>query len=119
MSKEDSRKIVFEAIDPTGQSYDSVEVSYYNLGYDKPPEEYPSTKIMHNDIELELQEEPMKKVRYLLKIGDFEYFVSRNGKIMEQVEPEIKPVDNECDCSDIEWCNGPHNLCRQCGKVTR
>lgn len=92
MSKEDSRKIVFEAIDPTGHPYESVEMSYYNLGYEKPPEEYPNTKIMHNGIELELQEEPMKKVRYLLKIGEFEYLVSRNGEIMEQIKPDRKTI---------------------------
>jgi hypothetical protein len=94
MSKKDSRKIVFEALDPTGHPFDSVEVSYYNLGYDnKPPEEYPSKKIVVDGIELELLEEPMKKVRYLLKIGDYEYLVSRSGEIMEQIKPERKMIE--------------------------
>lgn len=88
MSKKDSRKIVFEAIDPTGHPFESVEVSYYNLGYKKPPEEYPSKKIVVDGIELELLEEPMKKVRYILKIGDYEYLVSRSGEIMEQLKPK-------------------------------
>ena len=72
------RKIKIEALDPCGIVIESSEeINYYNLGYKKPPEEYP---IVNG-----IQHEPMKKVRYLLTIGDFKYLVNRKGEILEEL----------------------------------
>ncbi len=90
-TKKNKRFIQLQAIDPTGISFDKTrKMDYYFIGYrnnhkSRPPEEYPSKKIMVDGIELELQEEPMKKVRYLLTIGDYEYIVNRDGKIVDVI----------------------------------
>lgn len=83
-----NRTIQIKALDPVGCEIDkSHKMNYHKVGYrtGKAPEEYPSKKIMVDGIEIELQEEPMKKVRYLLCIGDYEYLVSRDGRIIDVV----------------------------------
>ena len=71
----DTRKIILEAIDPTGVTIDILELDYYEHGYEKEfaPESYPKG------------EEPMKRVRYILTIGDYKYIVNRDGKIVDTV----------------------------------
>jgi len=74
-----NRKIKIELLDPCGvviESSDSID--YYNMGYKsdaKKPEEYP---IVNG-----LQTVPMRTVRYKLTVGDFQYLIDRNGKILE------------------------------------
>jgi hypothetical protein len=71
----DTRKIILEAVDPTGVTIDIIELDYYEHGYEKEfaPESYPKG------------EEPMKQVRYILTIGDYKYLVKRNGKIIDNI----------------------------------
>jgi hypothetical protein len=80
-----SRTIQIKALDPTGCEIDkSRKMNYYKVGYrtGKTPEEYP------------INEEPMRKVRYLLSIGDYEYLVNRDGRITEViVGPEKQNKD--------------------------
>lgn len=76
MSKKHNRTIQLQAIDPTGISFDKTnKMSYYRVGWrnGNTPEEYPP------------HQEPMKQVRYLLSIGDYEYIVNRDGKITDVI----------------------------------
>jgi len=70
-----NRKIILEAMDPTGSPIGkSIELNYYNLGWEKmAPEDYPEGQ------------EPMRVVRYLLTIGDHKYWLRRNGQIIDQL----------------------------------
>ena len=74
----DTRKIIFEAVDPTGVTIDIIELDYYEHGYRKgtAPEGYPKG------------EESRRQVRYILIIGDYKYLVKRDGKIVDHI---IKP----------------------------
>jgi hypothetical protein len=82
----EKRKIKFEALGPTGEPIgEPIEMNYYNLGYNTPPEEYPAGQ------------EPMKKVRYLLTIGEHQYWVNREGKIFDHLTK---------DFTIIHWLTG-------------
>ena len=71
----DTRKIILEAVDPTGCTIDVIEFDYYEHGYEKEfaPESYPKG------------EGPMKQVKYILTIGDYKYLVKRDGKIVDHI----------------------------------
>tara|TARA_B110000503_G_C7121834_1_gene402848 strand:+ start:485 stop:802 length:318 start_codon:yes stop_codon:yes gene_type:complete len=87
----DTRKIIFEAVDPTGVTIDIIELDYYEHGYRKEtaPEGYPKG------------EEPRKQVRYILTIGDYKYLVNRNGRIIEELKNgDLKIVVNSETPSD-------------------
>ena len=74
--KSSNRKIKIEALDPLGQTLGQpLDLDYYELGWEnsKKPEEYPQGQ------------EPMKVVRYLLTIGDHQYFLKRDGQIYDQI----------------------------------
>jgi hypothetical protein len=84
MSEKIERKIRLEACDPVGQvSEKFVEADYYTLGWEnqRPPEEYPDIVIGG----MPIKGEPMKKVRYILTIGDHKYWVKRSGQIIDQI----------------------------------
>jgi len=69
------RKIILETLDPTGVvTGKSIEINYYNLGWEKmAPEDYPEGQ------------EQMKKLRYLITLGDHQYWMSRSGQIINQL----------------------------------
>ena len=78
-TKKNKRFVQIKAFDPVCVEIDKTKkMNYYNIGYRgseklKAPEEYPDG------------EEPIGQIRYLLTIGDYEYFVTRDGKIMDVV----------------------------------
>lgn len=79
IKKVENRKIKIVALDPTGvEEGASQEVDYAYVGYDNPPELDPRNNEPFGY-------EPMKKVRYLLKIGSYEYIVSRDGEIIDYI----------------------------------
>lgn len=84
MSEKNDRKIRLEVCDPVGMPTGNfVESDYYTLGWEnqRPPEEYPDIIVGG----IPIKGEPMKKVRYILTIGDHKYWVNRNGQIIEQI----------------------------------
>jgi hypothetical protein len=84
MSEKIERKIRLEACDPTGQVSETfVEADYYTLGWENrmPPEEY---KVIVVD-GMPIKGEPMRKIRYILTIGDHKYWVKRSGQIIDQI----------------------------------
>lgn len=83
MAQKIERKIKLQVLDPTGVDIDpAIEIDYYNFGWEIAPEE--------------LEYEPNKRVRYLLTIGEHQYWVNRKGEIMEKIiSPNLNTVENE------------------------
>ena len=84
MSEKIERKIKIEVCDPVGMPIgNSVEIDYYTLGWEnqRPPEEHPDIIVGG----IPIKGEPMKKVRYILTIGDHKYWVKRSGQIIDQI----------------------------------
>ena len=75
----DTRKIILEAVDPTGVTIDIIELDYYEHGYEKEfaPESYPKG---------EESRRLDRQVRYILTIGDYKYLVKRDGKIVDHIK---------------------------------
>lgn len=82
MNHSETRKIKLEVMDPCGMpTEEAIEMSYYNMGYETPPEEHPP--VIVGDMSIEWV--PMKTARYLLTIGEHKYWMNRKGEIIEHI----------------------------------
>lgn len=77
------RTITMSLIDPVGTPIKSVSLDYTELCHNIPPEDYPPMN------------EPMRKNRYIITIGEHQYFVSRRGEIIDRINKESDQVDKE------------------------
>lgn len=78
--KKSERLVILEQVDATGKpTGPPLSFDYNELGYEdgrRKPEEYPPG------------EEPMRKVRYKLTMGDYTYMMSRNGALIDTISPK-------------------------------
>lgn len=82
-----NRNLKLSALDPTGVALSKMELNYGYLGYENPPE-------LSDDF-WKPGYEPMRQVRYLLEIGDYAYYVRRNGEIIDYVTGPKKLIIKE------------------------
>jgi hypothetical protein len=80
------RKLKIAALDPLGCELSKMELDYGYLGWENPPE-------LSNDF-WKPGYEPMRQVRYLLEVGEYSYYMRRNGELIDYVSGPKKITIN-------------------------